>query len=147
MVLEGTSKPSMNPTDWRVAPQSMRSLMNIDHNIYVVLPVGAKPIFKPSLISPGYTASTRAISQALTRHYGYTATSGGKGSHVKLANEQGHTLVLPGNRPVLSPGVLKQILDVFGGHPLSRLPAFLDGKLPASVRPGDGGGRNLSDPS
>jgi hypothetical protein len=83
----------------------------------------------------------------LTRHYGYTVTSGGKGSHVKLVNEQGHTLVLPGNRPVLTPGVVKQVLHAFGGHPLSRLPAFLDGKLRASVRPGDAGGQDFSCPS
>jgi hypothetical protein len=39
------------------------------------------------------------------------------------------TIILSGNRPVLSPGVVKHALEAFGGYPVSRLPDLLDGKL------------------
>ena len=41
------------------------------------------------------------------------------------------TIILPGNRPVLSPGVVKHALDAVGGYPMSMLPKLLDGTLPA----------------
>lgn len=62
--------------------------------------------------------------------YGYSQASGGKGSHVKLVKPNAPNIHLPGKRPVVSPGTVKQVLGVFGGYPLSRLPDLLRGQLP-----------------
>jgi predicted RNA binding protein YcfA (HicA-like mRNA interferase family) len=109
------------------------ALYDIADEIYVVLPRGASPVFRPTTVDPGATASSRALEAALTKHHGYKAVVGGKGSHVKLAKQGAPTIVLPGNRSVLSPGVVKQALRAIGGYPLSRLPDLLHGRLAAHV--------------
>ncbi len=114
---------------WSVAPNMITALTDITDNIYVVLPQGARPIFHPTSVDPGATVSTNALAGALTKHYGYQHVPGGKGSHVKLKKPGGQTIILPGNRPVLSPGVVKHALDAVGGHPISRLPDLLGGRL------------------
>jgi hypothetical protein len=128
-ILDGAIAPSMPPGHWAIAPHMITSLADISDEIYVVLPRGARPIFRPSSIDPGATVSTRALESALTRHYGYQAVPGGKGSHVKMKKPGAPTIILSGNRPVLSPGVVKHALEAFGGYPVSRLPDLLDGKL------------------
>ena len=105
------------------------ALADITDDIYVVLPRGARPIFRATSVDPGATVSSRVLEGALTRHYGYRAVPGGKGSHVKLAKPGAPTIIIPGNRPVLSPGVVKHALESVGGYPISRLPDLLDGKL------------------
>lgn len=70
-------------------------------------------------------------TRALTKHYGYEQVAGGKGSHVKLKKPGAPTITLAGNRPVLSPGLVKHALEVLGGYPISRVPELLAGKLPA----------------
>jgi hypothetical protein len=95
----------------------------------MILPRNDRPIFNPTWIDPAATASSRVMEGALTRHYGYRPVPGGKGSHIKLAKDGAPTIVLPGNRPVLSPGIVKQVLGNFGGLPLSRLPDLLEGRL------------------
>ena len=128
-VLDG-ALPSTTPSDhWLLAPNMITSLADIADDIYVVLPRGAHPIFRPTSIDPGATVSSSNLERALTRHYGYTPVRGGKGSHVKLAKRGARTIVLPGNRPTLSPGVVKQVLEALGGFPISRLPDLLDGTL------------------
>jgi hypothetical protein len=129
-ILDGLPTPSTPPSHWSVAPDVITSLMSIDADIYVILPAGARPIFRASSIDPGATTSTAALTAALTRHYGYTQTRGGKGSHVKLVKPHAPNIHLPGNRPVVSPGMVKQVLEVFGGYPISRLPDLLGGRLP-----------------
>jgi hypothetical protein len=42
-------------------------------------------------------------------------------------------ILTSGNRPVLSPGVVKQALRAIGGYPLSPLPDLLDGRLAAPL--------------
>lgn len=129
MILDGAIPPTTSPSHWSVAPNMITSLADIADDIYVVLPRGARPIFRPTNIDPGAPASTRALEGALTRHYGYQAVAGGKGSHVKLKKPGSPTIILPGNRPVVSPGVVKQVLEAVGGHPVSRLLDLLAGRL------------------
>ena len=49
-----------------------------------MLPVGARPLFRPTSVDPGATVSSKALEGALTRHDGYLQVPGGKGSHVTL---------------------------------------------------------------
>jgi hypothetical protein len=129
--LDGALIPTTPIGHWSVAPNMITALMDITDDIYVVLPKGARPIFRPTSVDPGATVSTNALVGALTRHYGYEHVSGGKGSHVKLNKPGAQTIILPGNRPVLSPGVVKHALEAVGGHPISRLPELLAGRLRA----------------
>ena len=128
-VLDGTRPPTTTAGHWSVAPNMITALADITDDIYVVLPRGAQPIFSPTSVDPGATVSSRALEGALTRHYGYRPVPGGKGSHVKLAKPGAPTIIIPGNRPVLSPGVVKHALEAIGGYPISKLPDFLDGRL------------------
>lgn len=132
-MLDGKLPPSTPKSHWSVAPNMITSLADITDDIYVVLPKGARPIFRPTSVDPGATVSSRALEGALTRHYGYRPVTGGKGSHVKLKKPGAPTIILPGNRSTVSPGVVKNVLDALGGHPISRLPDVLDGKLPTHV--------------
>jgi hypothetical protein len=117
-VLDGALTPTTTPGDWAIAPNMITALTDITDEIYVVLPVGATPIFRSRSVDPGFTVSTRVLVGALTKHYGYIATAGGKGSHVKLEKHGAGTIVLPGNRAVLSPGIVKQALGRLGsGRP------------------------------
>jgi hypothetical protein len=131
-ILDGVIPPTTPAGHWSVAPNMITSLADIADDIYVVLPHGARPIFRPTSIDPGATVSSRALEGALTKHYGYNPAKGGKGSHVKLKKPGAPTIVLPGNRPVLSPGVVKHALEAIGGYPISRLPDLLDGRLRAN---------------
>ena len=128
-VLDGGVSPHTPAGHWSVAPRMITSLADITDDIYVVLPVGAQPIFRPTSVDPGATASSKAIEGALTRYHGYQSVPGGKGSHIKLKKLGAPTIILPGNRPVLSPGVVKHALGAIGGYPISRLRDLLDGKL------------------
>lgn len=128
-ILDGSLVPTTPTKRWSVAPDVITSLMNIDTGIYVILPAGARSIFRPSSIDLGATVSTSALVTALTRHYGYSKAEGGKGSHVKLVKPNAPNIHLPGNRPVLSSGMVKQVMGMFGGHPISRLPELLRGDL------------------
>jgi predicted RNA binding protein YcfA (HicA-like mRNA interferase family) len=134
MIRDGRLKPSMPADEWRIAPHVITSLMNIDAQIYIVLGPGARPIFNPTHISPGATASTRELVRALERHYGYARVPGGKGSHQKLEKPGAKPIIIPGNRAVVSPNVVKQVLNELGGLPISALPDVLDGRV--QVRPG-----------
>ncbi len=114
---------------WSVAANMITSLANINEDIYVVLPTGGRPIFRPTSVDPGATASTRAVETALIRHYNYVRVPGGKGSHVKMKRKGWPTITLPGNRSDLSRDIIKHVLDAVGGHPISRLKDFLNGTL------------------
>lgn len=113
-MLDGRIPPSTPKTHWSVAPNMITSLADIADDIYVVLPKGALPIFRPTSFDPGATVSSRALEGALTRHYGYRPVAGGKGSHVKLKKPGAPTIILPGNRSTVSPGVVKSVLDALG---------------------------------
>lgn len=128
-MLDGRLPPSMPKANWSVAPNMITALSDITDDIYVVLPKGARPIFRPTSVDPGATVSSQVLEGALTRHYGYQPVAGGKGSHVKLKKPGAPTIILPGNRTTVSPGVVKNVLNALGGHPISRLPDFLNGKV------------------
>ncbi len=127
--LDGLLTPTTPIGHWSVAPNMITALTDITDNIYVVVPKGVRPIFRPNSIDPGATVSTSALAGALTKHYGYQHVPGGKGSHIKLKKSGAQTIILPGNRPVLSPGIVKHALNAVGGHPISRLPELLEGRL------------------
>jgi hypothetical protein len=130
-ILDARRPPTTPAHHWSIAPNVITSLMDISDDIYVVLPVGARPIFGATSIEPGYTTSTRELVGALTKYYGYTLAGGGKGSHIKLTKPGAPNIHVPGNRPVLSHGVVKQALNAIGGYSLSSLREVLDGKLKA----------------
>lgn len=71
----------------------------------------------------------------MTKHYGYQHVTGGKGSHVKLTRPGAPMIIIPGNRPVVSPDVVKNVLAVFGRYPLSRIGDLVDGRLPNVLAP------------
>ncbi len=127
LILDGKSPPNTPITHWSVAPDVIRALMNVDSEIYVIVPTGASPLFRPT-IDPGYTVSTDAAKKGLVKHHGYNVVPGGKGSHVKLSKPGAATIVLTGNQDALSPGVLKDVLSKLGGHPLSRARDVLEGR-------------------
>lgn len=130
-ILDGRLPPTTPSKHWQVAPNMITSLAKITDEIYVVMPVGARPLFTPTSIDPGATASSRDLEKALVKYYGYKVVPGGKGSHIKLKKAGSATVIIPGQRPVLSPGVVKEALRALGGYPLSRLPDLLAGKLRA----------------
>jgi hypothetical protein len=119
-MLDGLYPPKTPSGRWVVAPHMIRALMSIDAEIYVILPSGAKPLFKPTSIDPGVTISTDQAKKALIRKYGYAEVSGGKGSHVKLIKAGAKPIVLRGKQAALSPGLLKHVLAQLGDYPLSR---------------------------
>jgi predicted RNA binding protein YcfA (HicA-like mRNA interferase family) len=119
-MLDGLYPPKTPPGHWIVAPQMIRALRSIDDDIYVILPVGANPLFRPTSIDPGVTISTDRAKKALIRKYGYAEVSGGKGSHIKLAKAGAKPIVLTGHQAALSPGLLKHVLAQLGDYPLSR---------------------------
>lgn len=69
-VLDGTLRPTIPISHWKVAPKVISALANITDEIYVVLPRGVRPIFKPTLTDPGVTVSTRELVGALKKHHG-----------------------------------------------------------------------------
>ena len=128
-ILDGKVVPTTSKQRWRAAPNMITALADISDEIYVIVPGSTTPIFRPSTIDPGYTASTRDIAGALTKYHGYTHVQGGKGSHIKLKCPGKETIILPGNRAVISPGVVRQVLRVVGDHHISKLPDLLAGRL------------------
>jgi predicted RNA binding protein YcfA (HicA-like mRNA interferase family) len=129
-ILEGVLAPKTPATHWSIAPKMITALMDIEHEIYVILPKGAEPLFKRTFIDPGFTTSTKELVRALTRYYGYTHVRGGKGSHVKLERHGAkRPIVLPGNRRNLSPGTIADALDALGGYKLRDLHQMLKGEL------------------
>ena len=129
-VRDGTPQATTPAAVWAIAANMITAVADITDDIYVVLPRGARPIFRPTSVDPGATVSTGALVTALTKHYGYAHVPGGKGSHIKLKKPGAQTIILPGNRPVLSPGVVKHALAALGGYPITRLPDVLAGRPP-----------------
>lgn len=130
-VLDASLTPRTPSASWSVAPNMITALADISDNIYVVLPKGARPIFRPTWVDPGATVSTKELVGALTRHYGYERVPTGRNPHVQLKKPGAPTIVLAANRPTLSPGVVKHALEALGGYPISKLPDLLAGTLAA----------------
>jgi hypothetical protein len=51
-VLDGRIPPRTPTRNWLIAPKVITSLMDISDKIYIILPVGARPIFRPTSIDP-----------------------------------------------------------------------------------------------
>jgi len=134
-ILEGTLSPVTPAGMWEIAPDVIRSLFDINEEIYLIVPRGDQPIFDARLVDPGFTTSSKELIRALTVHYGFEVIpNGGKGSHVKLKKDGlKDSLSIPGQRDDVSRGVLKQVLRVFGNLPMSELPNLLNGNLTLSV--------------
>lgn len=129
-MLDGALVPSTPLTDWALATNMIKSLMNIEDDIFVVLPIGARPIFNPTALDPGITTSSRNLVSALQKHFGYKVIPGrGKGSHIWLEKSGLPPITVPANRPTLSPKVIKDALQAIGNYPLSKLPDLLSGRL------------------
>lgn len=130
-ILDGRLMPTTPAEHWSVAPNMITALADISDDIYIVVPTGARPIFNSTWIDPRAITSSGKLINAVIKYHGYELVRGGKGSHVKLCKPGAGTMTIPGNRPVVSPGVVKHVLDVLGGYPLSKLPDLLCGRLPA----------------
>ena len=129
-MLEGNVTPSMNSDQWTIAPKMITSLKNINDEIYLILPKRSQPILGGTHIDPGSTAST-CFGACFNNILWLFKKKGGKGNHVKLVKPDWPNIHLPGDRSTLSPGVIKNILRIFGGHPISSLPQLLAGNLTA----------------
>lgn len=110
-ILEATNLPLMNPNDWTASPQMMRSFFNFKSNIYSVVSRGTRTVL-PTKILPKSCSTQTLIKIFQSR--GYSIVQGGKGSHVKLRNAVGETMIIPGNRKDLSIGVLNSALKSIG---------------------------------
>jgi len=60
-LLDGTLPPSTPKSHWSVAPNMITSLADITDDIYIILPRGARPIFRPTSVDPGATVSSRDL--------------------------------------------------------------------------------------
>lgn len=111
-VQEATLLPIRRSEDWELAPRLSHSFFNINSEIWTVVPVGARPLI-PTKSTPLRTCSTDQLIK-VCRQEGYSVVPGGKGSHLKLKKEHRSTIILPGNRNNLSPGVVKNTLAALG---------------------------------
>jgi predicted RNA binding protein YcfA (HicA-like mRNA interferase family) len=89
----------------------MRSFFNFKSNIYSVVSRGNRTVL-PTKILPKSCSTQTLIKIFQSR--GYSIVQGGKGSHVKLRNAVGETMIIPGNRKDLSIGVLNSALKSIG---------------------------------
>ncbi len=120
LVQEATLTPGRKSSEWSVAPRLIQSLFPFSKNIWTVVPAGRSSIFPTRSVSPIATAST-AVTQRLLESNGYSVVPGGKGSHIKMKDASGKTIVLPCNRDHLSPGVARNVAQVLGLGGLSGL--------------------------
>jgi predicted RNA binding protein YcfA (HicA-like mRNA interferase family) len=121
--------PARSSAGWSIAPGMTTALMNIESDLYVVLPKGARPLFRPLVVDPGHTVSTDEMVKALEKHWGYELVAGGKGSHVKLKKNGANNIHLKGAQKTLSPGLVRQVLRELGGYAISQLSDVLEGKV------------------
>ena len=121
-VLQGQVTPTHLPSYWRIAPRINQAFLNIKSDIWTVVPSGSKPIV-PSMAQPLRTCSSSELVKLCGKR-GYIVTPGGKGSHIKLKKVGNPTIIIPGNRDNVSPGVIKNVLASLG-YKLTELPALL----------------------
>lgn len=109
-VKDGAIKPSTPPKHWQVSSDVIRAMMDITEEIYVVLPIWARPLFPVGTIDPRPGISTAGMVKALERGWGCQVVPGGKGSHVKLRTPKGEQIILTGNQDVLAPKIVAQAM-------------------------------------
>jgi len=127
-VKEASLRPAQPTGDWDIAPRLMQSFFTVTSDIWTVIPLGSKPVLPTLPVAPVRTCSTAEMIK-LYKQAGYAEVAGGKGSHVKLAKPGAPTMILPGDRRELSPGVAKTAIRVLGGFNLIDLPELLAGRL------------------
>lgn len=130
-VKEVSLSPAQPADEWDMAPRMTQSFFPVTSNIWTVIPAGAKSRLPLKPVAPIRTCSTRDMI-GLYQQAGYQLADGGKGSHVKMKKSGAPTMVLPGNRHELSPGVAKTALRVLGDFSLQDLPHLLKRGLSAS---------------
>ena len=124
-VKEVSLKPAQPIIEWDMAPRMTQSFFPVTSNIWTVIPAGTKPRLPLKPVTPIRTCSTRDMIK-LYRDAGYAEVVGGKGSHVKLKKPGAPTMILPGDRIELSPGVAKTALRVLGDFNLRDLPRLVE---------------------
>lgn len=118
-----TSLHPVQPThEWDCAPRLTQSFFNIKSSIYVVVPMGTKPVL-PTNALPLSCSTDQMIRICRKKGYEINKTAG-KGSHIKLEKDGAAPVILP-HRKDLSIGVLKNTLATIGTHKLTDLPRLL----------------------
>jgi len=110
---EASLTPTKPTWEWGIATHLTRSLFSIQSNIYSVVKAGSRSILPSSNILPKPCSTNEMIKILQTRGFNIVK-GGGKGSHVKLKDSKGKTMILPGNRRELSIGVLNGTLKTIG---------------------------------
>lgn len=121
-VLEGLQNPTHHQLYWNMAPRINHAFLNINSDIWTIVPRSKRSVV-PVTATPLRTCSSDEIIKVCGRH-GYNVTPGGKGSHIKLKKSGSPTLIVPGNRDNVSPGVTKNILASLG-YKINQLPDLL----------------------
>lgn len=120
---EGLLSPIKNPDEWVLGPRLDHAFFNIKSDIWTVVRPGTKSII-PAFATPIKTCTTSDMVK-LCNSKGYNQVPGGKGSHIKLKKPGASTIILPGNRDNLSPGVVKNILNILGDYSIHNLPHLI----------------------
>ncbi len=130
-IFDAALSPTKSIKHWETGNFLMRSLADIDKNIYVVLPRGSSSVIQSSAIDPRGTVSTADMEKALKRKYKFSKVpKAGKGSHVKLKHPNGKTVILSGNRRTLPVKDIKDAIQaVAGTRSLSSLADLISGDL------------------
>ncbi|GMU80965.1 MAG: hypothetical protein AMXMBFR47_08360 [Planctomycetota bacterium] len=132
-VREGRLEPEQPVDEWDEAPRLLQSIYDIRSQVCVVLRPGER-LFLPGRVIPA-SCSTRDMVK-LCSQAGYEQVRGaGKGSHVKLKKPGSRTIVLPGDRRDLSPGVISHALKILGGYSVADLPMLVSGKIKVESPP------------
>lgn len=132
-VKEASLTPSQPSSDWDIAPRLMQSIFAVQSDIWTVLPPGATSILPTHRVVPVRTCSTADMIKLYAKA-GYQLVAGGKGSHVKMAKPGAPTMILPGDRGELSPGVAKTAIRVLGDFNLRDLPDLIAGRRAIGAR-------------
>lgn len=114
--------PKSPAEDWDLAPRMAQSVFTIRNDIWTVVPAGSHPVVP--VTAPPKTCSTDAMVKLL-QTFGYAVVPGGKGSHIKLKKADSPTMILPGNRKDLSPGVIRNVLRGLGDYAMKDLTDLL----------------------
>lgn len=111
-VLEGSLTPKSNPDHWQAGPNMLRSVFPITSDIYLVIPVGARPAF-PTRTRP-YTVSVRQTQEWLRRN-GFVKLPGrGKGDHERYERGAGTQIGLDGTARELSRQIERTLARALG---------------------------------
>jgi predicted RNA binding protein YcfA (HicA-like mRNA interferase family) len=124
-VSESVLAPMQPTSEWDLAPRMTQSFFPVTSNIWSVVPAGAIPRLPISRVAPLRTCSTDDMVR-LYKQAGYQVVKGeGKGSHLKLKKDGSPSMIIPGNRDNLSPGVAETAVQVLGNYKLRDLSTLL----------------------